>query len=134
MEKKPLDCQEACTDLTYHELWFLLLSLVGGLGRLTQPETAGRLDKNLAEAFTKDPAHDPPIRHDMTDRECAGILGGLIAGLAQLAPIDQVRNALAWWAETDEPWAQIAQLRQIGAAALGRAAIAAERGDKSTGN
>lgn len=52
-------------------------------------------------------------RTDLTDRECTKILGGLIGGLCNLAPIENVRNAVRWWAERDEPWAAIEQATKL---------------------
>ena len=43
-------------------------------------------------------------REDLTDRECAKLLGSLIGGLAQMASIANVRAAVRWWAETDDAW------------------------------
>ncbi len=130
MPKKPLDCHEACTDLTYHELRFLVVGLAGGLDRLTDRATADRFEKDLVELLLKDQTEYPSVRRDLTDRECAGVLGGLVGAMVQMAPIDQIRNALAWWSETDEPWVQLGALRQMGAAALGRSVIAAAKADK----
>jgi len=48
-----------------------------------------------------------PAREDLTDRECAKILGSLIGGLVQMAPAENVRAAVRWWAETDEAWPAI---------------------------
>ena len=45
-----------------------------------------------------------PSRTDLTDRECANILGGLIGSLCNMADRDKVRAALRWWAETDRLW------------------------------
>lgn len=48
---------------------------------------------------------DPrPARTDMTDRECAKLLGAVIGGLAQQADIEAVRRAVRWWAETEDAW------------------------------
>jgi hypothetical protein len=44
-------------------------------------------------------------RDDMTDREIAKILGGLIGSLVQMAEVKDVRNAVRWWAQKDEAWA-----------------------------
>lgn len=43
-------------------------------------------------------------RTDLTDRECAKILGGLLGSLIQMAPAETVRQAVRWWAESDEAW------------------------------
>jgi hypothetical protein len=134
MPKKPLSRYEACQDMTYHELRCLVAGLAAGLDRFTDRTTADRFGKELGEWLVKDQSVYPPIRRDCTDRECAGILGGLVGVLVQFAPVAEIRNALAWWAETDEPWEELAQLRQIGAAALGKVAIDAERDQKGSGN
>lgn len=49
-------------------------------------------------------------REDMTDRECAKILGSLISGLTLMTPdIATVRRAVEWWASSiSEPaWRQM---------------------------
>lgn len=45
-------------------------------------------------------------RTDLTDREIANILGGLIGCLPRLAKdgVQTVRAAVKWWAENDEVW------------------------------
>ena len=43
-------------------------------------------------------------RTDLTDRECAKLLGALIGGLCQQASPQTVRDAVRWWAEADEAW------------------------------
>lgn len=50
------------------------------------------------------PLSTDPARTDLTDRECAKIIGSLIGGLAQMATIEDVRAAIRWWAECDEGW------------------------------
>lgn len=53
-----------------------------------------------------------PARTDMTDRECAKIIGGLIGSLCLLADRDQVRKAVQWWAEQDAAWGAFPQTAQ----------------------
>ena len=48
-----------------------------------------------------------PARTDLTDRECAKLLGAVIAGLCQMAPSEAVRAAVRWWAETDAAWEMV---------------------------
>jgi hypothetical protein len=48
-----------------------------------------------------------PARLDLTDRECAKLLGGMIGALAEMAPLENVRAAIRWWAEHDDPWAAL---------------------------
>lgn len=43
-------------------------------------------------------------RTDLTSRECAKLLGGSIGGLVEMASIEDVRQAVRWWAETDAAW------------------------------
>lgn len=48
---------------------------------------------------------DPrPLRKDLTSRECASLIGALLGSLVTFADIDDVRSALAWWAENDDAW------------------------------
>lgn len=55
----------------------------------------------------------PLPRRPLTDRECASILGGLISVLAQNSSVEAARNAVRWWADTDEAWAAIEQAEQF---------------------
>lgn len=48
---------------------------------------------------------DPrPARTDLTSREFARILGGLLGGLILLGDLGDLREAVRWWAETDAAW------------------------------
>lgn len=41
-------------------------------------------------------------RKDLTDRECAKLLGGTIGSLAQMADVKDIRRAVSWWASLSE--------------------------------
>ncbi len=48
---------------------------------------------------------EQPARTDLTSREVAKILGGLVGCLIQMTEnADVVRDAFKWWAETDAAW------------------------------
>jgi hypothetical protein len=48
---------------------------------------------------------DPRARRcDLTTRELASLLGALISGLCENASVNDVRDAVRWWAETDSAW------------------------------
>lgn len=51
-------------------------------------------------------------RADLTDRECASLIGGLIGALVQNSDVETVRNAVTWWAETDEVWEPLRQMAE----------------------
>jgi hypothetical protein len=54
---------------------------------------------------------DPkPARTDLTDRECTKIIGGILGALCQMTDIETLRNAVKWWAETDELWGMFTAL------------------------
>lgn len=59
---------------------------------------------------------DEPVRTDLTDRECAKIIGGIIGSLTQVADAAAVRQAVRWWADTDEAWHLIDRGKQAGMA------------------
>lgn len=50
-------------------------------------------------------------RADLSDRECAKIVGSVIGGLVQMAPIENVRDAVRWWAENDDAWKAVSYLK-----------------------
>lgn len=53
-----------------------------------------------------------PMRTDMTDREAASIIGGIIGCLCTtMADVETVRRAVRWWAETDGAWAHFAEMK-----------------------
>ncbi len=53
-------------------------------------------------------------REDLTSRECAKLLGGLIGALTQMAPPEAVRDAMRFWVETEECWTALQQNRGQG--------------------
>lgn len=58
-----------------------------------------------------------PARRDLTDRECAKILGGPIGQLMDMTQGNEVRDAVRWWAGlTDEQWAELRKAGQTAAA------------------
>lgn len=63
--------------------------------------------------LTEDAARD-----DLTDREIAKILGGLVGSLVQMAEVEDVRNAFRWWAQSDEAWTMFYQAESAGKAIL----------------
>lgn len=48
-----------------------------------------------------------------TSRECSRILGSIIGGLTQFTPIENVRDAVRWWAETDKAWEALDGLSKL---------------------
>lgn len=53
-----------------------------------------------------------PARNDLTSRECAKLLGGFLGGLAEMAPIEAVRDAVNWYAQHDDPWALLESINE----------------------
>lgn len=51
-------------------------------------------------------------RNDLTDRECAKLLGGMIGGIVTMSSPEVVRAAMRWWAETDAAWEYIVSVQQ----------------------
>lgn len=45
-----------------------------------------------------------PARKDLTSRECAKILGAVIGGLTEMAPIEAIREAIQWFAQSEKVW------------------------------
>ena len=45
-----------------------------------------------------------PARKDLTDRECAKLIGALLGGLLQMTDVDTLKSAVRWWAESDKAW------------------------------
>lgn len=46
----------------------------------------------------------------LSKRDCASILGSLIAGLVENSDVGAVRDAVRWWAENDLAWQSLATL------------------------
>lgn len=55
----------------------------------------------------------PEPARTLTDRECVKILGGTIGGLVDMADVETVRNAVRWWAESEDGWTIFAELEEI---------------------
>jgi len=52
-----------------------------------------------------------PARNDLTDRECAKIIGALLGGLCQMVEsVETVRRAVKWWAEHPEAFEPMEEL------------------------
>ena len=45
-----------------------------------------------------------PSRTDLTSRECAKIIGGLLGSLTGVAAIDDVKCAIDWWSQNESAW------------------------------
>ncbi len=54
-----------------------------------------------------------PIREDLTDRECAVLLGGALGGLVRMAGVPTLRRAVRWWAETDDAWIGLLTVKRL---------------------
>lgn len=61
------------------------------------------------------PNLDPrPARTDLTDRECARIIGGLLGSLRGVAVDGEtLRRAVRWWAESDDAWTAIEKQQRV---------------------
>lgn len=46
-------------------------------------------------------------RVSFSERDCAKLLGVMIGMLVDMAPLENVRAAVKWWAENDNPWADL---------------------------
>jgi hypothetical protein len=64
-------------------------------------------------ATKKQPLNSNPSRGDLTDRECAAMLGSVIGGLINLSDVEAIRNAVRWWAETDAAWRPMQNLKDM---------------------
>lgn len=72
-----------------------------------------------------------PARMDLTDRECSKLLGGTIGALLQMATMNDVRNAVRWWAGLDNThWNAIAKGTRLIHEQAARAAIRAQGDEK----
>jgi len=54
---------------------------------------------------------DPRPSRNLTSRECAKILSGLIGSLCQNADIDDVKRAIDWWSQNDTAWVTFRQMK-----------------------
>lgn len=57
-------------------------------------------------------------RTDLTSRECAKLIGGMLSGLAGMARAGEIKLALSWWAQhpevVDAMFAHAGQLEAVG--------------------
>jgi len=53
-------------------------------------------------------------RTDLTDRECAKLIGSLLGGLVLMADRETVRAAVRWWAENDLAWSAFPETPESG--------------------
>jgi hypothetical protein len=70
----------------------------------------------------KQPLDTRPARSDMTDRECAKLIGACLGWLVEMADVETVKRAVVWWAETDAAWDDLRLLKEHMAAAVAAAA------------
>lgn len=52
-----------------------------------------------------------PARGDLTSRECAKIIGGLLGSLTGVAAIDDVKCAIDWWSQNESAWNSFRQMK-----------------------
>lgn len=45
-----------------------------------------------------------PARNDLTSRECAKLIGGLLSSLCDQASIEEVKEAVDWWSQNQTAW------------------------------
>lgn len=57
---------------------------------------------------------DRPARIDLTDRECAKLIGGIVGCLLQMSDQQTVRQALQWWIDLpDKYWDELASIGRV---------------------
>ena len=49
----------------------------------------------------------------LTTREVANLLGSLIGGMAYATDPQVLRDAVRWWAESEEAWASVVAMRMM---------------------
>ena len=76
-------------------------ALMGLKDQLSEQAILLKRDHDL---FDPPELSDAPARMDLTDRECLSMLSGLACGLAQRAPIINVRRAMLYLAANDKFW------------------------------
>lgn len=52
-----------------------------------------------------------PARDDLTDRECAKLIGGFLGGLIGQADVDDVKRAIDWWSQNESAWASFRKMK-----------------------
>jgi len=61
----------------------------------------------------KDGLSPRPARTDLTDRELTKIIGGLLGGLVQMTDVQTLRDVVSWWADSDEAWESLEQVKKM---------------------
>lgn len=59
------------------------------------------------------PLDKRPARKNLTSREIAKILGGLLGALLGMAALEDLQNAVGWWHDTPEAWQGLKKAQQI---------------------
>lgn len=52
-----------------------------------------------------------PTRTDLTDRECAKLIGGILTALVQMADVETIRRATRFLVEQEGLWQMFAELK-----------------------
>ncbi len=75
---------------------------------------------------------DPEAARELTDRELAKVLSGLVFGLCSFCDVEAVRRAVRWVAEKDEAWELAVMMSSsVSATAAGMAVDAMVRGERT---
>ncbi len=53
-----------------------------------------------------------PARDDLTDRECAKLIGGFLGGLIGQADVDDVKRAIDWWSQNQSAWTSFRKIKE----------------------
>ncbi|HYX22395.1 MAG TPA: hypothetical protein VFA98_16245 [Thermoanaerobaculia bacterium] len=61
--------------------------------------------------MSRKPLSKEPARK-LNDREVAKILGGLLGGLCDMASVEDVKNAVEWWASEDDAWEMFREMHK----------------------
>lgn len=107
MPSPKLDTREARTDLTSRECTKLLWISICTLLQVGHTITGIRKTLSvLTKVYNREDVTDGDLKG--IDRLASKAIGGAIAVLEQMAPPENVKVAVQWWAESDEAW-EVAQ-------------------------
>lgn len=72
-----------------------------------------RLDRLESVTMLRARKKAAPKAAPLDENKVILLLGSVLAGLAHVARLPDIRSAMRWWAETDQAWEDLEQIREV---------------------